>query len=875
MVQSPLPHPLDTVVRPLHVAGDHMHERLKAIPLSICDLNNLTHIDLQLNYIPGHFPTVLYNCSKLEYLDLSNNYFIGTIPDDLDRLSPQLHVLILSANNFTGDIPPAIGRLLNLRSLQMTANLFNGSFPPDIGDLSNLEELSLSYNAFSLQSIPHSFAKLKTLRNLWMTEANLIGEIPDGIGNMSALESLDLNTNHLSGGIPGSLFLLKNLTIMFLYNNRLSGPLPQSVEAPKLKILDVSNNTLNGTIPFEFWKLTSLTGLALNFNQLSGEVPASIARLPQIVDIKLFTNNLSGVLPPEFGRYSKMKTFEVSENQFEGEVPKYLCENKVLRGVVLFDNKLTGGLPDSLGDCSSLEVVRVHDNKLSGRIPDGLWTSQNLTELMIGNNLFSASISSWENLSVMRASNNLLSSAIPQALTALASLTVLLLDVEINSLEKFLQQWALLPNLNSLDLSENAFSGQIPPEFVSSRVSFLNVSSNKLSGRIPRSFENGAFQGSFLNNSGLSSNIVSLGLSTCSAETRKSNKFPSGLIAAVSSTAAVAFLAVSLYTMYVCRSYRKRKQVSSSTWKLTSFQRLNFTEAIILSSLRDENQIGSGGSGKVFRVPISRSGEYVAVKRIWDNVKLDEKQFLAEIRILGTIRHSNIVKLLCCISSETSKLLVYEYMENHSLDRWLHSRNRSHNISGHVVLDWPKRLQIAIGAAHGLTYMHHHCSPPIIHRDVKSSNILLDSKFNAKIADFGLARNLIKHGEPNTMSVVAGSFGYMAPEYAQTRRVSEKIDVYSFGVILLELITGKEGHYGDESSSLAEWAWRHIHKAKKYLTFTFPSSRPAMKDVLQILLRCQPISDKTNGNEYDVAPLLQSSDLDTCFQSDQSVFTSV
>ncbi|KAL1555006.1 kinase family with leucine-rich repeat domain-containing protein [Salvia divinorum] len=242
-------------------------------------------------------------------------------------------------------------------------------------------------------------------------------------------------------------------------------------------------------------------------------------------------------------------------------------------------------------------------------------------------------------------------------------------------------------------------------------------------------------------------------------------------------------------------------------------------------------------------------------------------------------------------------------MENRSLDRWLHSRNRSYNISGsvhHVVLDWPKRLQIAIGAAHGLTYMHHHCSPPIVHRDVKSSNILLDSKFNAKITDFGLARKLIKHGEPNTKSVVAGSFGYMAPEYAQTRRVSEKIDVYSFGVVLLELITGKEGHCGDESSSLAEWAWRHIQEGKSihdimdedlkdplYLedintilklglicTSTYPLSRPAMKDVLQILLRCGqrlPISDKTDGNKYDVAPLLQSSEPERCFQSDESI----
>lgn len=914
----------------------------EAIPPSICDLNNLTHIDFQFNYFPGPFPTFLYNCSKLEYLDLSFNYFVGTLPDDINRLSPQLRMLNLSANNFTGDIPAAIGRLPNLRSLQLVANLFNGTIPPEIGDLSNLEELVLNYNGFAPQPIPSSFTKMKKLKNLWMTEANLVGEIPDTIGNMSALEYLDLSTNQLSGSIPDGLFLLENLTILYLYKNRLYGPLPRRVEATKLQILDVFNNTLNGTIPDDFGKLTSLTGLALNFNHLSGEVPTSIGRLPQLVDIKIFTNNLSGVLPPDFGRYSMLQTFEVASNQFEGELPKYLCANKVLRGVVTFENKLTGGLPDSLGDCNSLEIVRVHDNKLSGRIPDGLWTSENLTTLMISNNLFSgelpdkvgsklsllelmnnsfsgpipASISSWESLNVFRASNNILRSAIPQEMTALASLSVLLLDGNQLSghLPSTIVSWkslttlnlsrnqltggipaamGRLPDLISLDLSENQLSGQIPPEIGLLKLSSLNLSSNRLSGRIPSQIEITAFDSSFLNNSGLCSNIQSLGLRSCLAGNKKSSRLSSGFIAAVSSTAAVAFLAAFLYTIYVCRSYRKQKHMSDPTWKLTSFQRLNFTEANILSSLKDENQIGSGGSGRVYRVPINRSGECVAVKRIWDNVKLDgklEKEFLAEIRILGTIRHSNIVKLLCCISSEKSKLLVYEYMDNRSLDRWLHSRNRSYNISGsvhHVVLDWPKRLQIAIGAAHGLTYMHHHCSPPIIHRDVKSSNILLDSEFNAKIADFGLARMMIKNGEPNTMSVVAGSFGYMAPEYAQTRRVSEKIDVYSFGVVLLELITGREAHNGDESSSVAEWAWRHVQEGKPILdmmdedikeplyledintvlklgllcTSTFPSSRPAMKDVLQILLRCQrlPIGEKTNGNENDVAPLLQSS----------------
>jgi serine/threonine protein kinase len=186
--------------------------------------------------------------------------------------------------------------------------------------------------------------------------------------------------------------------------------------------------------------------------------------------------------------------------------------------------------------------------------------------------------------------------------------------------------------------------------------------------------------------------------------------------------------------------------------------------------LTENNLIGSGGSGKVYRVAINRAGDYVAVKRIWNNEKMDhnlEKEFLAEVQILGTIRHANIVKLLCCISSESSKLLVYEFMENQSLDRWLHGRKRSSSMGTssvhNSVLDWPTRFQIAIGAARGLSYMHHDCSTPIIHRDVKSSNILLDSELKARIADFGLARILAKQGEVHTMSVVAGSFGYMAP----------------------------------------------------------------------------------------------------------------
>lgn len=199
-------------------------------------------------------------------------------------------------------------------------------------------------------------------------------------------------------------------------------------------------------------------------------------------------------------------------------------------------------------------------------------------------------------------------------------------------------------------------------------------------------------------------------------------------------------------------------------WEMISFKKLKFTKWDILSNLTEDNRIGKGGSGTVYRFVVSPSGESVAVKKIRNARKsneLLEKEFLAEVRILGLIRHSNIVKLLCCISSKDTKLLVYEYLENHSLDRWLQAK--TDNLSPYGVLDWPKRLKIAVGAAQGLCYLHHDCPHPIIHRDVKSSNILLDCEFNGKIADFGLAKILAKCGEPETASAVAGTFGYIAP----------------------------------------------------------------------------------------------------------------
>nr|XP_028962764.1 receptor-like protein kinase HSL1 isoform X2 [Malus domestica] len=849
------------------------------IPEAVCELPNLAELHLAWNYIPGEFPKFLYNCSNLEVLDLSQNYFVGPIPPDIYRMSPSLKYLDLGGNNFSGNIPAAIGRLTELRTLRLYSNLFNGSVPREIGNLSNLEIFEMPYNGkLAAASIPTEFGNLKKLKSLWMMDTNLIGEIPESFSGLSSLENLNLARNNLEGKIPGG-------------------------------------------------------------------IPESLGLIPAMRVFQVFKNMLNGTLPPELGLHSKLEAFDVSGNQLSGSLPEQLCSGGVLQRAVAFSNNLTGELPKGLGNCDSLRSLKVYHNRFSGEIPLGVWTGLTLSSLMLSDNLFSGQlpasklawnlsrleisnnrfsgeipvqVSSWERLVVFKASGNLFSGKIPVELTSLSELNTLLLDgnqfsgelpsqiisweslntlnLSINALSGHIPAAiGSLPNLLYLDLSGNQFTGEIPAEFGSLRLSSLNLSSNKLSGKIPDVFDNLAYGNSFLNNSNLCANSPVLNLPGCYTKVRVSHKLSSKVLAMILVLSIAVFLVSVLLTFFVVRDYRRRKRGQDlATWKLTSFHRLNLTEFNVLASLTDTNLIGSGGSGNVYQVSTNCPGEYVAVKRICNTNRLDErleKEFNAEVEILGTIRHSNIVKLWCCISSDNSKLLVYEYMANQSLDKWLHGKRRRPasglGVANHVVLDWPMRLQIAIGAAQGLCYMHHDCSPPIIHRDVKSSNILLDSEFKARIADFGLAKIFSKDGDHHTMSAIAGSFGYMAPEYSYTTKINEKIDVYSFGVVLLELTTGREPNCGDEHTGLAEWAWREYSEGKTitdaldgqiakpcYLeemttvlklglicTSTLPSTRPSMKEVLHILRGHGPpegFEVRKVGSDFDVSPLLST-----------------
>ncbi|CAM8966530.1 unnamed protein product [Rhodiola kirilowii] len=911
------------------------------IPPILCNLKNLTFLDLSYNFIPNTFPNfILTNCTNLHYLDLSMNYFIGPIPSHIDQLT-QLTYLDVGANNFSGDIPSSIGKLKSLKTLYMYQNEFNGTYPAEIGELESLEVLGLAYNdKFVPASVPVNFSKLKKLRYLWMTDTNLIGAIPESIVNCSALEHLDLSSNRLTGLIPDGIFQLQNLTILYLYHNELSGQIARNVSCFNLVELDLGINELNGSVPDGVGNLRILELLNLFSNRFTGEV-LFLAELTALKNIRLFRNNFSGLIPQDLGSKSLLEAFEVSDNQFTGPLPKNLCAGGVLTGVVAFSNRLSGEIPESLAKCTSLRTVQLYNNSLTGRVPKGLWSLENMSMLMlsdnmltgelpeelawnvtrleISNNRFSGRIpvgsGKWMNLIVFQASNNEFSGEIPNELTNLSRINTLALDGNnlSGALPTEIRSWkmlnalnlsrnhlageihaslASLPDLIYLDLSENKLSGEIPTQLGNLRLNSLNLSSNKLSGQVPYQFENPAYDSSFLHNPSLCSRSSALNIPVCDALSGKGhNRLSSGNLALLILGIVVAAVMILVLALYLKRDYKKKKFTRElAAWKLTSFQRLSFTEANIISSMVERNLIGCGGSGQVYKVSTGRLGEFVAVKRIWSS-KVDrdtEKEFLAEVEILSCIKHCNIVKLLCCVSSESSKVLVYEYLENQSLDKWIHKRRRDISVAdmaAPVVLDWPTRLQIALGAAQGLCYMHHDCSPSVIHRDVKSSNILLDAEFKARIADFGLAKILAKDGQPNTMSSIAGSFGYFAPEFAYTRKVNEKIDVYSFGVVLLELVTGREPSDGDEHTCLAEWAWKHYSNGKSVespldqdvvagcysdematifnlglvCTNSLPAMRPSMKEVTQILRKCATAGDPEGKKvvyENDIAPLL-------------------
>lgn len=676
--------------------------------------------------------------------------------------------------------------------------------------------LNLSYNPFVPGRIPAEFGNLTELEVLWLTDCSLVGEIPDSLGRLKKMRDLDLAINNLHGPIPSSLVGMSSVVQIELYNNSLSGNFPPGMSnLTSLRLLDASMNELSGPIPDDLCSLP-LESLNLYENRFEGKLPASIADSPNLYELRLFKNFLTGALPENLGKNSALKWLDVSSNKLSGEIPATLCEKGELEELLMIQNSFSGKIPASLGDCGSLTRVRLGHNKLSGEVPAGVWGlprvyllelvenqfsgsigktiagATNLSLLLISRNNFSGEIPDkigWvENLVEFSADHNRLSGALPESILNLGQLGNL--DLHNNQLSGKLpskiESWKKLNELNLannqlsgkipdgigklsvlnyLDLSGNQFSGKVPLGLQNLKLNLLNLSRNHLSGDLPPSLAKDMYKNSFLGNTGLCGSIKSL----CENTTQTKSQGYIWVLRSMFILASFVFVVgvVLFYLKY--RNFKKAKRaIDKSKWTLMSFHKLGFSEYEILECLDEDNVIGSGASGKVYKVVLG-NGEAVAVKKLWGGAKracesedlekgrAPDDGFEAEVETLGKIRHKNIVKLWCCCTTRDCKLLVYEYMPNGSLGDLLHSRKGG-------LLDWPTRYKIAVDSAEGLSYLHHDCVPPIVHRDVKSNNILLDGDFGARVADFGVAKVVDMSGKgPKSMSVIAGSCGYIAP----------------------------------------------------------------------------------------------------------------
>uniref|UniRef100_A0ACD5Y2Z4 Uncharacterized protein n=1 Tax=Avena sativa TaxID=4498 RepID=A0ACD5Y2Z4_AVESA len=785
--------------------------------------------------ISGVFPASLCSLKSLQRLNLAGNDIAGPLPACLAEL-PALSDLDLSGNDFSGEVPTAYGSgFRSLTELKLVQNSLTGDFPAFLTNLTNLRVLQLAYNPFTPSPLPENLGDLAGLRLLYLASCNLTGKIPSSIGNLGNLGNLDLSYNRLSGEIPASVGNLSSLFQMEIYSNQLSGRIPEGLGSlKKLRNIDISMNRLTGELPEDMFAGPSLESVHMYQNQLSGRLPASLGTARRLTDLRMFRNKIEGPFPPEFGKNCPLQFLDMSENRMSGPIPATVCASGNLTQLLLLGNQFEGAIPAELGQCRTLLRIRLLNNSLSGPVPPDFWGlphvtmlelrsnalsgtvdpaiggAKDLSNLQIQDNRFTgvlpAELGNLNNLQELMASDNSFSGPVPSSLGQLSQLN--LLDLSNNSLSgeiprdigrlKALVQLFLSHNhltglippeiaeihmMNALDLSNNELSGGVPVQLQNLQLNDLNLSYNKLSGPLPLLLSSSRYRQSFLGNPGLC-----YGLCTSNGDPDDIRRARINMVASILAASAVILLIGLAWFTYKYRSYKKRAAEigdEKSSWVLTSFHRVDFDERDIVNSLDENNVIGKGAAGKVYRSVVGPRSEAVAVKKLWATgaaVGKKNDTFEAEVATLSKVRHKNIVKLFCCVTNRACRLLVYEYMPNGSLGDFLRSAKAG-------ILDWPMRFKIAVQAAEGLCYLHHDCVPSIVHRDVKSNNILLDAEFGAKVADFGVAKTV---GDgPATMSVIAGSCGYIAPEYAYTLHVTEKSDVFSFGVVILELVTGK------------------------------------------------------------------------------------
>lgn len=857
------------------------------------DNNSTCHITLLRLYdlnLVGSLPDELWNLTYLTNLNIGQNYLSGPIPASIGNLTG-MQYLSLGINSLSGQLPRELGLLTDLRSLSFSTNNFSGPLPSELGSLLKLQQIYFDSSGVS-GPIPPTFANLRSMERVWGSDNDLTGPIPDFIGNWSGLLQLRLQGNSFQGPIPASfsnLTLLNDLRISDLSNGSSSLNFLRNIAS--LSTLVLRNNNISGPIPSYFGEFQSLILLDLSFNNLTGTIPDSLFNHSSLNNIFLGSNKLTGGLPSQ--KNPILRNIDLSYNELSGSFPSWISAQNLQLNLVSNNFTIEGSNTSALPGLECLQknfpcnrgspryssfAVNCGGPQITSN--DGAVYEAD-TEPLGPATYYATTTRRWavSNAGLAVDNNN------PQYISSSSSQFTNTLDSELFQNVRVsagsLRYYGLgLENGNytvRLQFAETTNPGARTWQNLARRVFDIYIQGNLLvkdfdlqreSGRVSLRAVTRDFTAEVLENY-LEIHLFWAGKGTCCVPRQatygplisaisatpnfvptvsnappSSKKNRTGLIVGIVIPVTAAIL-LSLFALYYISQRRKRqKNLEDDEFLGIDARPFTFPYSELRAGTEDfhpSNKLGEGGFGPVYKGKLG-DGRLVAVKQLSVASHQGKSQFLAEIATISAVQQRNLVKLYgCCLEGE-KRLLVYEYHENKSLDQLLFGTG-----SKSLYLDWKTRFDICLGIARGLTYLHEESRLRIVHRDVKASNILLDSDLVPKISDFGLAK-LYDDKKTHISTRVAGTIGYLAPEYAMRGHLTEKADIFSFGVVALEIVSGRpnsDPSLEDDRMYLLEWAW-NMHENNREIELVDPTlheyDADEVKRIIGVALLCTQAS---------------------------------